>query len=283
MTRSGQERHRIEKWIFRTVGASVLFYLAAPMLIIMFAALDPGTFFNFPPSSLSLRWFKAFFKDEAWMSALGLSLQIASITALLSVIIGGSAGIAIARVSRHFRPAFYAVLVAPLTIPVIVIGIAFYGVALDLGQIGSLWAFVTVTTLIATPLVAVLVLSAALTLDRDLEFASLSCGASRLRTIRSVTLPHVAPTAVAGGILAFLITLDEVVMSLFLVAPGQTPLAVRMFLQVEQGTPPIVTAVSTLLILGSVFAVFVLIAMRRIAASFGLAGMDVTRGTGGGY
>jgi putative spermidine/putrescine transport system permease protein len=152
---------------------------------------------------------------------------------------------------------------------VIVLAISYYGIALDLHLVGSLVGFVLANTLLTAPLVALFVAASAAGVDRRLEYASLACGAGPWRTVARITLPLVAPTALAGGALAFLLSLDEVVMSLFLVSPGRTPLAVKMFLEVQTGTAPIVTAAATFLIAVSVVVVGVLTLVRGLRDTAG--------------
>lgn len=262
-----------------SAGMLVLTFLVFPQVIVALASLDPGQFFNFPPRSASLYWFQQFLSDGEWRSSLLLTLTIATATGVSSTIIGGFAGIAVARAPIHMRRLLYTLLAAPLVIPVIVMAISFYGVVLRLHIVGSLASFVVANTLLTSPLVALLVVGSALGVDPRLEFASLSLGASRWRTLSRITVPMVAPTAMIGGLLAFLSTLDEVVMSIFLVAPGQTPLAVRMFLEVQTSSPPIVLAASTLLItssiliVGSVALLSRLVTMSRGTAAIEVAGM----------
>ena len=231
---------RGERVVLTAVGCGALLFLVAPMLIVALASLDPSDFFTFPPETVSDRWYSEFLGDDSWRSSIVLTLTIAALTGLLSTLIGAFAGIAVARAPTALRRILYIALIAPLTVPVIVLAISYYGIALDLQLVGSLVGFVLANTLLTAPLVALFVAAAAAGVDPRLEYASLSCGAGPWRTVARVTLPLVAPTAIAGGALAFLLSLDEVVMSLFLVAPGRTPLAVKMFLQVQTGTAPIV-------------------------------------------
>lgn len=262
-------RGRLEGALITVCGGLALLFLVGPLLVLALASLDPGDFFQFPPQHISAHWYAAFLTDPSWRAALLLTLTIASLSAASATIIGGLAGIAIARAPTTVRRLLYPLLVAPLTIPVIVLAISFYTLVLELRVVGNILTFVAANTLLTTPLVALLVVGTALRLDPKLEFAALSCGAGPWRTLLTVTVPLIAPTAVAGGILAFLLTLDEVVMSIFLVSPGRTPLAVKMFLQVETSTPPIVAAAATLLILASVVIVGVLTLLRNTLASRG--------------
>jgi putative spermidine/putrescine transport system permease protein len=253
---------RFERTTFVAVGTAALIFLVAPMAIIFLASLDPGEFFTFPPRTISLHWFSVIAKSGDWRSSFALSLTIASLTGLASSLVGGLAGIAIGRLPIAIRRIVYPLLIAPLVVPVIVLAISFYSVALELHLVGSLVAFVMANTILTCPLVALLVIGTTVRLDHRVELASLACGASPLRTLVRITIPLVGPTAIAGGALAFLLTLDEVVMSLFLVAPGRTPLAVKLFLQAQTGTAAVVMAVSTLLIFASVVVLALVTAFR---------------------
>ena len=247
------------------LGALGLFFLVAPMFVILLASLDPGEFFEFPPRSISLHWYRKLLGSEDWFTAIEFTLTISALTGVAATLVGGLAGVAVARCPPRARAAMYFLLVAPLTIPTIAIAISIYGVALRMHLIGDLASFVLANSLITAPLVALFVAAATLNVDRRLEYASLACGAGPIRTLTRITVPLILPTAIAGGGLAFLLTLDEVVISSFLVGPGRTPLAVKLFLHIQTGSTPITTAAATFLILLSVVIVTVLTLFRALA------------------
>ena len=255
-----------EKVLVTGLGALGLFFLVAPMFVIALASLDPGEFFEFPPRSLSLHWYRELLGSEAWVTAIEFTLAISALTGVTATLVGGLAGVAVARCPPAARIAMYFLLVAPLTIPTIAIAISVYGVALRMHLIGNLASFVLANSLITAPLVALFVAAATLNVDRRLEYASLACGAGPIRTLVRITLPLILPTAVAGGGLAFLLTLDEVVISSFLVGPGRTPLAVKLFLHIQTGSTPITTAAATFLVFVSVLIVATLTLFRTVAA-----------------
>ena len=254
-----------EKTLVAGLGALGLFFLVAPMLVIILASLDPGEFFEFPPRTLSLHHYREMLGSESWVTAIKFTLTISALSSIAATLVGGLAGVAVARCPTGVRTAMYFFLIAPLTIPTIAIAIAIYGVALRMHVIGNLTSFVLANSLITSPLVALFVSAATLNVDRRLEYASLSCGAGPIRTLTRVTLPLILPTADAGGVLAFLLTLDEVVISSFLVGPGRTPLAVKPFLHIQTGSIPVTTAAATLLIILSILIVGVLTLSRTLA------------------
>ena len=188
-----------EKLLVAGLGALGLFFLVAPMFVIVLASLDPGEFFEFPPRTISLHHYRELLGSESWVNAIKFTLTISTLTGITAIVVGGLAGVAVARCPPATRTALYFLLVAPLTIPTIAIAIAVYGVALRLHLVGNLTSFVLANSLITSPLVALFVAAATLNVDRRLEYASLSCGAGPIRTLTRITLPLILPTAVAGG------------------------------------------------------------------------------------
>lgn len=244
------------------LGSLTLFFLSAPLLVIAFASLDPSNFFTFPPKEVSLHWYFALVADPVWRAALLLTLQVSVATGLLAGAIGTLAGIGVSRSPTTVRRFLWPIILSPLVIPAIVLAISFYTLMLQARLVGNVGTFVAVNALLTTPIVTLLVASAADGMDRRLEFASLACGAGPLRTFRRITLPFVAPTALGGMVIAGLLAIDEVVMSVFLVTPEHIPLAVKMFLQVRNGTGPIVTAAATLVIMIGLLLATVLTTFR---------------------
>jgi putative spermidine/putrescine transport system permease protein len=264
--RSYSQLSRRESAVIRTVGILGIVYLAAPLVAVSIASLDPSEFFTFPPTALSLHWFRVFVTDPAWRSSTLLSLQIATLSAALAMGVGGLAGLAAGRASARVRRLLYPAMVGPLVVPAIILAIFFYRFILEVHLVGSLVSFVLANTLLTAPLVALFVMSAAMRVDRSLEYASLSCGAGPWRTLGRITIPLVAPTILVGGVFAFMWTLGDVVMSILLIAPGRTPLAVRMFSQVQTGGSQIVTAASTVLIIVPLALLATFSQLREIAA-----------------
>ena len=260
-------RVSLGRGVTTAVGVAGLLFLLAPMAVMAIASLDPGRFFQFPPKEISLHWYRVLLEDSTWLAAIGFSLKVAGLTTLFATLIGTIAGIAIARVASGPRKLLYLACAIPLAVPPITLAIALYGIFLRLHLIGETSSFVFANTVLTAPLVALLVAAAALGIDPRLEFASLSCGASLWRTLVRITGPLVAPTALAAGALAFLLTLDEVVISSFLVGPGTTPVAVKLFGEVREGTSVLTSAVATLLILTSMVVLGTLLIGRTVLSS----------------
>lgn len=239
---------KTEQTAIGLLGILALTLSIAPLVTVIGASVSPSPFFTFPPGSPSLQAYESVLGSSDWRSSISLSLTIVALTAVLATPIGTVAGIAVARSAPKVRPWLYAVVISPLIIPVIVLGISYYSVALEFRLTGSLFAFVLATTMTTTPIVTLLVTAAALDVDERVEYAALSCGAGFVRTLGTVTVPLVTPTALAGGALATLLALDEVTISLFLIAPGRIPLAVQMFSEIQRGSATTVAAVAALMV-----------------------------------
>jgi len=246
------------------VAVLAVVFLYSPLVIVAAASLSSSEFFEFPPQDLSLAWFQRLVESESWRNSILVTLLISALTALLSGVIGTLAGIGIAKASPRIARLLTVAAGLPLVVPTVVLGIAFYQVALQTGLVGRIEGFVAANTLMTAPLVTLLVAAAARGIDERIEFASAACGANPVTTLWRVLLPMVLPVGLAGTALAFLLTLDEVVISSFLVGPSVTPVAVKMFGEVQAGATPLVIAMSTLFVLISLAATLVLVASRKL-------------------
>jgi putative spermidine/putrescine transport system permease protein len=253
--------HRFVGW---AIGWAVLLYLVFPLAVIVAASFDPGEFFTFPPTSYSTHWYEQVVSDPGWRRAGGWSLLVAATIAVLSATVGTLAGIAIGRSGRRWRRLLLAVAVAPQVIPGIVIAVSFYIFALKLELAESFLALVVANAIATLSVVVLLVAAQVISADERTELAARACGAGPLRTLLTVTLPAVAPSALAGTALATIFTLDEVVISQFLVTGRRATLPVKMYQEVAQGTPAVVNAISSLMIaLGFAAAIVRVMVQRR--------------------
>lgn len=207
-------------------------------------------------SGFSLRWYAALFDDSALLSAAWLSFKIAVLTATAAVVIGTWAGYVLGRMGRFRGFALYVgMLSAPLVIPEVVLGISLLLMFVEMrGSLGwpsengmfTIWVG-HVTLCMA--FVAVIIQSRIRDLDRSLEEAALDLGATPLWVFFSITLPLIAPALVSAWLLAFTLSLDDVVLASFLSGPGSTTLPMEVFSRVRLGLKPEINALATLFIL----------------------------------
>ena len=185
------------------------------------------------------------------------------------------AALAIARYRFRGREAMTALFMSPLMIPHVVLGIAFLRFFTELGLGGTFIGLVLAHIVIVLPFALRLTLASAVGLDRSIEHAAISLGASDGTVLRRITLPLVLPGLVSGWALAFINSFDEVTMTVFIAAPGTVTLPVRMFLYIQDNIDPLVTSVSACVIAITVAA---LIALDR---AYGLERLLVGRSADG--
>ncbi len=197
----------------------------------------------------SVRWYRALLEDSAIIQAAWVSLRIAFLSATLATIIGTLAALALVRMGRfRGRLPFSAMVYAPLVIPEVILGLALLllFVAVDVER--GFWTTMLAHTTLTTCFVAVIVQSRLLSFDWSLEEAAMDLGARPLRTFLTVTLPLILPAVLAGYMLAFTLSLDDLVIASFTTGPGATTLPIRIYSEVRLGVKPEINAVSTVMI-----------------------------------
>jgi putrescine transport system permease protein len=197
----------------------------------------------------SLRWYRALIHDEAMIAAAWASLRIAALSATLATALGTLAALALMRAGRfRGRTAFAAMVYAPLVMPEVITGLSllllFVAVNVDRG----FWTVVAAHTTLTMCFVAVVVQARLVGFDRSLEEAAADLGCPPWRTFLSITLPLIAPAIAAGWMLAFTLSLDDLVIASFTTGPGATTLPIRIYSEVRLGVKPQVNAICTVMI-----------------------------------
>jgi putrescine transport system permease protein len=221
-------------------------------------------------SGFSWRWYIALFNDTGLLNAAWLSFQVAVMTATAASVIGTWAGYVLARKGSFKGFSLFVGLVsAPLVIPEVVLGISLLLLFVEMdslfgwpGERGMFTIWIGHTTF-CLAFVTVIVQSRIRDLDRSLEEAALDLGATPLKVFFAVTLPLIAPAIVSGWLLAFTLSLDDVVIASFLSGPGSTLLSPEIFSRVRLGLKPEVNALATIFVLAVAVVVLVLNALQR--------------------
>lgn len=239
------------------VNSATLVFLLAPMAIVFAFAINPTAYVEFPPVGFSLRWFEKFFASREFIESLTYSLRIAAIAAVLSMLLGASAAIALSRSRLPGRDALTAIFLSPLMIPAILTGLGLFQMFLlmDVGR--PAWGLILGHTIVCVPYVLRTTLAILENFDRRLEEAALNLGAGPIRTFFEVTLPIIRPGIAAGTVFAFVVSFDQFPISLFLVEPGRETFPIRMFnylLYDFDGTIAAASIVSISVSFGLVFA-----------------------------
>ena len=205
-------------------------------------------------AGFSTRWYWALAANERVLEAAWLSLRIAAVTATLAVVLGTLAAVALARFGRfRGRAGLAALVTAPLVMPEVIIGLAtlLLFVALDqaIGWPARGWTTITIAhTTFATAYVAVVVQARLADVDPALEEAAMDLGARPPRAFFAVTCPLIAPALAAGWLLAFTLSLDDLVIASFVSGPGATTLPMVVYSSVRLGVSPEINALATLIV-----------------------------------
>lgn len=205
----------------------------------------------------STRWYTEFFNDRAMLDAAWMSLRVAVVSASLATLLGTLAAVALTRgAGFRGRTLMSGMLYAPLVMPEVITGLSLLllFVALDAGR--GFWTVTIAHTTLTMCFVAVVVQSRLAGLDRSLEEAAMDLGRDPLRAFLAVTLPLIWPAIAAGWMLAFTLSLDDLVIASFTTGPGSATLPIRIYSEVRLGVKPEINAICTLII-GFIAAVIV--------------------------
>lgn len=243
---------------FWAITVSVLLFLIGPLLVVMGASFNEKPILNFPPEGFTLRWYPRILEHPEFVSGFRLSFQLAVVATVISCVLGTLASLAIVRHRFPGSSVLNSIILSPLILPRVVFGLACLLFFIRAGFIGTFWGLVLAHTMVAVPYVVRTVIASLTGLDPQLEEAARNLGAGPVRTFWRITLPLMTPGLMAGGIFSFIVSFDELVVTLFLAGTHQVTLPIRIFTYVQFDSDPFIAAVSTLLILMSFFGVFLL-------------------------
>lgn len=232
-------------WLFCALVGG---WLVVPALVVVPLSLTDKASLAFPPTGWSTRWYANFFTDAQWMSSMLDSLRVAAAVTVLATVLGTLAALGLTRARVRGLSLANGALLTPIIVPGVVVAIGLYGIYLELRIIGTFFGFLMAHTILALPFVVIPVAASLRGFDRRYEQAAAVLGAGRLTVFRTVTLPLIAPGVASGALFAFVISFDEVVISLFIQSPYLRTLPVQMYSSVTRDTDPTIAAAATLII-----------------------------------
>ncbi len=200
-------------------------------------------------AGFSVKWYGVLFHDEAFLDAAWVTLRVAVVSSTLATVLGTMAAYILVRGGKFSgRTLFSGMIYAPLVMPEVITGLSlllmFVAVALDRGFVTVTLAHITFSMCY----VAVVVQSRLAGFDRSIEEAAMDLGSPPARTFFQITLPVIAPAVVAGWLLSFTLSLDDLVIASFTTGPGATTLPMKIYSQVRLGVTPEINAVCTILV-----------------------------------
>jgi len=204
----------------------------------------------------SLRWYREFFNDSAMIEAAWMSLRVAAASASIATLLGTLAAVALSRGEGFFgRTLFSGMLYAPLVMPEVITGLSLLLLFVALNAERGFWTVTVAHTTLTMCFVSVVVQSRLTSLDKSLEEAAMDLGCDPMRAFIAVTLPLIAPAIAAGWMLAFTLSLDDLVIASFTTGPGSATLPIRIYSEVRLGVKPEINALCTVMIAAAALVV----------------------------
>ncbi len=234
---------------FNTVSLTLGFaFLYIPMVILVIYSFNASKLVTVW-AGFSTKWYGELLRDKAFLNAAWVTLKVAVFSSTLATVLGTMAAYVMVRGGRFFgRTLFSGMIYAPLVMPEVITGLSllllFIGIGLDRGVLTIVLAHTTFSMCY----VSVVVSSRLATFDLSLEEAALDLGCSRAEAFRLVTLPIIAPAVISGWLLAFTLSLDDLVIASFTSGPSATTLPIKIFSAVRLGVSPEINALSTIMI-----------------------------------
>ena len=242
-----QITHGQRLWLY-VLAAIIMFLLVVPTLLVIPMSFSASQYLEFPPREWSLRWYETYFGSIAWMDATWTSLKAGLLTTFLATPLGTMAAYGL-YVSQHkWSRLVFIFLITPIMIPVILIAIGAFYVYVQIKMVNSLTGLVVAHTILALPLVLIVVSSAFRSYDMNQEMAARSLGASRLTAFMSITLPQIRFSVITAALLSFLTSFDEVIVALFVSGGDNSTLTRNMFNALRDQIDPTIAAISTIMI-----------------------------------
>lgn len=245
----------------RAYAVAFLVFQYAPIALLLLLALNSAEFVGLPIKGLTLHWFIDLASNQALLSAFALSLKVAAVSVTAGVVLGGLAGIGLARGSRRLKSSVMPLMSAPLLLPPVILGI---GIVITMAAVGApfgWWRIAFAHSLLTIPTVAMVVIAQLQGMGSAPEIAAMDLGAKPLRAFVEITLPQLTPAILAGAFLAFAISMDEFILT-FLVTGNDATLPIFIYTSIRFKMSPEIVAASAVQIILS-FAIVVL-GMRMV-------------------
>jgi spermidine/putrescine transport system permease protein len=262
---------RRNSWTLNLCAALLYVFLYAPIVVVIVYSFNLARF-GAGWTGFTTQWYRALFSNSVALTAAENTLLLGVFSTLISTVLGTLLGFGMSRYEFPGKRIFARLLYVPVFIPDIVLAVAlllFYSLVRNwLGWFGlGLTTMILAHVTFQIPFVAIVVRARMVGLDPALEEAARDLGANEWQTFLHVTLPLILPGVLAGGMLAFTLSLDDFVVSFFTSGPGSTTLPILIYSSVKRGITPDINALSTLIILASVLGTIIVAVLQRIKTS----------------
>ncbi|AGS25316.1 spermidine/putrescine ABC transporter permease protein (plasmid) [Rhizobium etli bv. mimosae str. Mim1] len=232
-------------WTYTTV---ILALLTAPLIVVVLLSFSSSPFVVFPPPGFSFQWWERLASATDWHTSFLFSIKLGLVAALFATLIGTMGAFWLVRTTLPIKRPLFLFSLAPLMVPVVIIATSLYIFEARIGLLGSFAGLVIGHVLLSVPYVIVVMAAALRGFDQSLESAAAVHGARPLQVLRLVTLPILKPALWTGGLLAFLTSFDELLISIFLLGRQTPPLPVKFWGDIRFQLNPLLSTASTLIV-----------------------------------
>jgi putative spermidine/putrescine transport system permease protein len=253
----------------RVLSYFVYTALLLPIIFVLGASFTAGGYIRFPPDGLSFRWYVAMWNDADMMKGLLISLYIALITTVISLVIGTMAALYLVRLNSRGRQLMASLFLSPLSVPMVLTGFAMLVIFTQLGLVNGTGLVISHVVVTVPYILRTVMASLSLT-DPFIPRAAAILGADPWRVFWYVVMPILKPGMLAGGMFTFLASFNNITISVFISSPGASPLPVVIFNRMENLAEPSAAAAATAVIL--LTAVGILILEQRFSLFKSLLG-----------
>jgi putative spermidine/putrescine transport system permease protein len=243
------------------VAVAVALFMLAPLVVTLLVSFSSSSVFNLPPPEWSLRWYEALSRKDGLLPALLLSLKVAAASTAIALVLGTLCAIAVEHGRFRGREAVLAFLVSPLMMPGLVVGVALLQALREIGLRDVTAALIVGHVVITLPYITRTVHASLALFDLTLIDAARTLGLSYPRAIVKVMVPSLAPAFLTSGLFAFLASLDNYPISIFLTDARNKTLPIEILRYLEETPDPTIAAISSGLIL---FTIMILLAAERL-------------------
>lgn len=236
------------RYLSLVFAACMILFLMGPVLAVLPLSFNSGAFLTYPMEGFSGRWYEEIGNTSSWLHAIENSLKIGVTATMLATVLGTVAAFGLRGKDLPLIGVIKTLFLLPMVVPAVVLGVGMQIVFSKIGLANSFWGVVIAHTIVCIPFVLINVLAALNSVDSALEKAASSLGARPIRVFFKVVFPLILPGIVVGAVFAFAISLDEVVITMFVAGPQQWTLALQIFSSLRENISPAVIAAASLLI-----------------------------------
>lgn len=257
-------RARLARWLLSGYGLLIYVFLFGPIVLLVLFSFNANRYGTFPITGWTLEWYRQAFSDYQVHDAVSTTIRVALQVTLVSTLIGTAAAFPLVRSNLRFREGIRIVFILPIMIPGLLIGVSL----LVLFTSTFHWTLSPETAVVGqsvytTPFVILLVAARLQGFDTRLERAAADLGANALHRLVRIVLPLILPAIIAGALFAFTLSLDEFIITYFLIG-GHNTLPIFIYTQVKFGITPEVNAVASMLLVASLLLLTVAFALPQL-------------------